>query len=122
LRGKPEELPAPFWLSPDEATKGRMAQYVKLGETDSVERAASMVDWHRNLDCPIYNSCLSTVATRGWRGFSCRKCPMFNVREYHGKEDGLADRASSSPEWLAHVSGLECWGRMDWSPPSALRM
>jgi hypothetical protein len=35
---------------------------------------------HRNFDCLGYDKCLGVACHKGWKGWSCRGCPFWQVR------------------------------------------
>jgi hypothetical protein len=35
----------------------------------------------RNLDCPNYDECLCSAGAKGWSGFSCKPCKLFNKKK-----------------------------------------
>jgi hypothetical protein len=37
----------------------------------------SLVSRRRSLACPEYDCCLDTAYRRGWRSWTCERCPFF---------------------------------------------
>jgi hypothetical protein len=35
---------------------------------------------HRSLFCTCYDECLERAAQRGWRSWSCERCPVYALR------------------------------------------
>ena len=44
----------------------------------------------RNLECPVYGSCLHHVVKRGWDGWTCRACANRQVTSDGGGADRYA--------------------------------
>jgi hypothetical protein len=54
-------------------TSPNPVELVKLVEPETVAQ-------HRSLFCTHYDECLERAAERGWRSWSCERCPGFALR------------------------------------------
>ena len=60
----------------------------------SALRDESTVEAQRNLFCLNYDACLHLAVKRGWDGWSCRHCPLRDLRD---REPRARDYAESRP-------------------------
>jgi len=62
------------------------------------ERSTSLsfgeIEVTRHLICYRYDDCLNIAARKGWKSFTCRKCPVFRV---------YRERMKDEKETLSHL-------------------
>lgn len=48
-------------------------------ELKSLLKVDALVEEHRNLFCPSYDTCLDEAVARAWTSWTCARCPLFAV-------------------------------------------
>jgi hypothetical protein len=64
----PTQRPVPFF--------GGGGDLPGKGEAENVEAALLLVESHRRLWCPHYDSCLAVAVDAGWHGWGCSSCSL----------------------------------------------